>query len=100
MSTFILDATSTCDETADPSFVRGETTILASSINRHTINEDSQLDEDEEISKLILLFSKQRPYLHDTQEPLSKKMFYGSSTDLPPPAVFRRKIKSGVPKIE
>jgi hypothetical protein len=60
-------------------------------INQHAVNTINEvemgvnlLEEDEEIFKLMALFSKHKPF--KTPEPESKR----STTDLPPPTVFRR----------
>ncbi len=53
------------------------------------------LAEDEEMFKLILLYSNPRPFVHRNPEPESRKSIRGlaitSTIILPPPAIFRRK---------
>jgi hypothetical protein len=103
-----LDDTSTCTDRATSNFIDDcdDTSICAKTApysfaltttkNQHTPKGEVTTDEDEEISKLIYLFSIQRPFLHKTPEPLSKKALHELTTELPPPAVYRRKKKSGL----
>ncbi len=80
-SSFVLDETKTSNEMNQPV--------------SDVVNEEENLrEENEEILKLILLYSNHKHVLPKTSVP--DKSLHELTTDLPPPVVFRKKHGSGL----
>ncbi len=94
---FVLDSTTSFAQSrTSPSFVFDTTTTCLNIIDEERAD-GNILEEDDEMFKLILLFSRNRPFLHQSPEPDSKKLIHELKPDLPLPSVFKRKKTSGLP---
>jgi hypothetical protein len=98
----VLDDTTTYGETISSSFVLDHTmpSINHNQLGFNAIDVEKMnsnlSEEDEEMFKLMSIFSKLGPYLQKSLEPESKKSIYDLKTNLPPPSIFKRKQNCGL----